>query len=83
MSGIDAVVVGHNVIPGVRMLGNTLMLDTGSSRGGKLTLWAFDDVVEALAAHTRSGAVTSNFPVRPADPRIIQHTNTGSPRARG
>lgn len=66
VDGIDAVVVGHNVLDEPRMLGNTLMLDTGADRGNPLTLWALDDVVTALEVHRASKAVCSYFPRRPS-----------------
>lgn len=42
VSGVDLVVVGHNVVPEPVMRGNTVMLDTGAARGKPLTLWDSD-----------------------------------------
>jgi len=68
--GVDAVVVGHNVLKTARMLGNTLQLDTGAARGWPLSLWSLEDVAAALAIHGQAKALISEFPVCPGNVNV-------------
>jgi len=48
VEGVDAVVVGHTIVEAPLWLGNVLHLDTGACAGGRLTLAAVDDILDAI-----------------------------------
>ncbi|OLF81902.1 hypothetical protein AWH63_10190 [Marinobacter sp. C18] len=54
VSGIDVVVVGHNVIDSPTIRGNTLNLDCGAARGKAVTLWESCDVLEFARIHQQA-----------------------------
>jgi serine/threonine protein phosphatase 1 len=65
VAGIDAIVVGHNVLKHPWMRGNTLNLDTGAAKGRDVTLWSLQEVIAALDLHQTANALETTFPCAP------------------
>lgn len=46
VTGIDAVVVGHNVVSAPSVVGNTIMIDTGAARGERITMLTSGQILD-------------------------------------
>lgn len=72
VKGIDAVVVGHNIVDRPTITGNTLNLDAGAAMGRAVTVWGLEDIIRALRLHRMSNNVQTQFSRIPGSNESIQ-----------